>query len=184
MSKRIHYYSWTLDRAFTFDEWCDYLKYNDSTGTVVFTFRGFGFNTHGVCLNPNVLRIEKKVCGMYCYYDLRTFLTPRPPILPGKPRTGAVWNFSLFGTNCGARGNGYVEGGEQLAIISGLRAAERSITKQIDWYKEAIEARAGYEEENEGESSSMGYGVSIKRCRDILELTKREIQRQGEPTLF
>lgn len=52
---RVYVYARNIKRAFTFDEWADYLnEHPDSPNEVVFSEAGYDWNIHGVCRNPKV----------------------------------------------------------------------------------------------------------------------------------
>lgn len=183
MSRRVHYYSWALDREFTFPEWCDYLKARPDfkeCGEVALDLCGFHYNVHGRCINPHTLTVRKEGTGLHCYYDLRTFITPKGELLPGwkerRPLPPVGWTFDIFGINCGATG-GYpgTFGDEQAAIVAGLEQAARGIKSQIGWYERAI---ANHADEN------MGYGACLARCRAMLALTREEYDKQTQLSLF
>lgn len=69
--ERIHFKSWTLDRAFTFTEWLEWCRTHDSS-YVVATFDRYKYNVHGCCLNRSraivvggrnfCLRIDTSLC--------------------------------------------------------------------------------------------------------------------------
>lgn len=83
---RVHIYARHIKRAFTFEEWCDYLKeHPDSRDEVVFSDDGYDWNIYCVCRNPKcALSMEcgsmkltvkvAKAAGMWvsgCDYALR-----------------------------------------------------------------------------------------------------------------
>lgn len=58
---RVHFYSPTLDRNFTFEEWTAYLReHPNGSREIVARHAGFEFNVHGVCLNPDVPIMESE----------------------------------------------------------------------------------------------------------------------------
>lgn len=64
MGERIHHRCRCLDRNFTFEEWCAYLRENPSGG-VVLTVGNFGFNINDVCLTPNIpVKLDKRICAL------------------------------------------------------------------------------------------------------------------------
>lgn len=61
MDARVHVYSPTLNRNFTFAEWCEWLKENpNSSRKVIVQHSGFNFNVFGVCLTPEVAIMESE----------------------------------------------------------------------------------------------------------------------------
>lgn len=61
---RIHHRCRCLDRNFTFEEWCEYLRANPSGGAVL-TVGTFQFNINDVCLTPSQpIKIEKTTCKL------------------------------------------------------------------------------------------------------------------------
>lgn len=58
---RVHFYSPSLDRNFTFDEWTAYLReHPNAREECVARHKTFEFNVHGVCLNPEVPIMESE----------------------------------------------------------------------------------------------------------------------------
>lgn len=44
----------SLNRTFTFEEWCDYCNNHRDRDEIVFRYCGFGFNICDVCLTPHI----------------------------------------------------------------------------------------------------------------------------------
>lgn len=162
MSERVHFHSWTLDRAFTFGEWCDYLKaHPDSTSETVLTINGFEFNVHGYCRNK-LVAVRKELPGGRQWFKVEIYQAPRGN-RPGEPLT---WHYSNDYTlqNCGGSG-GYGEAETRDgAIEAGLRKIIEQLERDADWYGRKT-----------GEA---------KNCETLVRMAREEIYDRAQPKLF
>ena len=111
MTRKIHYHSWPIDRAFTFTEWCDYLDtHKDDTDRTVATFNGWKFNIHGVCINRRCA-VQKFINRPGAKFEVETFQAPAGR----KHDNPLAWNYTAYysdGTSGGSAGWGEVAGDE------------------------------------------------------------------------
>lgn len=162
MSERTHYYSWTLDRAFTFKEWCDYLKeHPDSPCETVLTINGFEFNVHGYCRNK-LVAVRKELPGGRQWFKVEIYQAPRGD-KPGEPLT---WRYSNDYTlqNCGGSGGFGEEETKDGAIEAGLRKIIEQLEREADWY---------------GRKTS-----AAKNCEALVRMAREEIYDRAQPKLF
>lgn len=157
MSKRIHVHSWPIDRAFTFEEWCDYLKaHEDDSDQAVAEFGGWKFNVHGACLNKKEV-FREYIGRTGAKFEVDVYQAPRGEKLD-EP---LVWNFSAYytdGISGGTAGRGEVNGNEDDAVIAGLEAVIRQFKKLIEWNGN----RAEYKSRNEHSREA------IQRARELI----------------
>lgn len=172
------FYSWPLDREFNFTQWGEYLKeHPDETAETALEYHGFRFNPNGYCLNPHVITIGDKMGRPGNYVDIRTFITPLPPVTKGwKTRKDLpCWNFSIFAINNAANGFGNPFATEDGAIDAALEACAKHLKSKIGWYDQCLK---------NGNTENMGYEASRKRNADILKLVKQFILDRKQLTLF
>lgn len=125
--KDVHHRCRCLDRDFTFEEWCDYNKENNSTREAVARFGQFEFNVCDICLNPNVpLSFEKSPT---CRFRVETAQSPN-----------GLWTYgySISAHNAymgrGASFSDDPEDGfpsEREAVFDALRIAEEHTAREI-----------------------------------------------------
>lgn len=177
------FYSWTLDREFNFTQWCEYLKeHHDETAETALEYHGFLFNVHGHCMTPNVLRVEdsRKGKGTRNYYEIRTYMTPSPPIRPGWRERGndiPCWSFSNFAIGNAAGGFKGGFSSERDAIDAAIIAAEKYLLSRIGWYDAMIYA-------HKDDGIECGYSEAKKQNLIILQKTRNIIQDRKQLTLF
>lgn len=160
--KHGRYWSWPLNKDFTFEEWCAYLKaYPDSSSEPVLTINGFEFNVHGYCRNKQ-MAVRKELPGGRQWFEVKVYQAPRGEE-PGGP---LVWRYdnSYILQNCGGSG-GYGEAEtREGAVEAGLRKIIEQLERQADWY---------------------GRGTSdAKNAEALVRLAREEIFDRAQPKLF
>lgn len=162
MSERVHFHSWTLDRAFTFGEWCDYLKeHPDSTSETVLTINGFEFNVHGYCRNKQTA-VRKELPGGRQWFEVKVYQAPQGKE-PGNP---LVWHYDNGYTlqNCGGSGGSGEAETRDGAVEAGLRKIIEQLERQADWY-----------DRKTGEA---------KNREALVRMAREEIFDRAQPKLF
>ena len=163
--ERVHVYSWPIARAFTFKEWCDYLKaHEDDVSKVVAEFGGWKFNVHGVCLNRKTA-VKEYISHTGAKFQIDVYQTPKGYIL-GAP---LVWNYAAsysVPNGGGTAGWGEVDGNEEDAVIEGLEKVSKTFFLDAEWYRKA------------------GRTSDEMACRDAGNRALEEIDKCRELTLF
>lgn len=143
-TKRIHHRCRCINRNFTFEEWCEYLRENPSGG-VVLTVGTFQFNINNVCLTPNKpIRIEKTSCKL----EIETAQS-----LNGRWDYGIALALHSEGSSRGAQfvddnSRGYQT--EKEAIYDGLRYSEERVIRKIEELEKRGDAPDDYDDEESG----------------------------------
>ena len=123
--KEIHHICRCTGNQYTFKEWCEWLKSNDSDSVQV-THKCFSFNIHDVCLTPNkVVEWENK----YCKFEVFTTQSPN-----GRWSYGLNDNYHFSFHRHGATFVDKADDGfsdEKEAVYSALLETERHCRKII-----------------------------------------------------
>ena len=160
--KHGRYWSWPLNKDFTFEEWCAYLKaHPESSSEPVLTINGFEFNVHGYCRNKQ-MAVRKELPGGRQWFEVEVYQAPRGKE-PGEPLT---WHYSNDYTlqNCGGSGGFGEAETRDGAIEAGLRKIIEHLERAADWHGR-----------NTGEA---------KNCEALVRMAREEIYDLAQPKLF
>lgn len=170
-ANRIHHRCRCLDRNFTFEEWCEYLRANPSGGAVL-TVGTFNFNITDICLTPNKpVRIEGRICKL----EISTAQS-----LNGRWEFGIDLGLNTEGRHFGVSFVDDISRGfqtEKEAIYAGLLFAEEKTVPKIDEIEMRGNPPDDYDDEESGRqpkpsavlSSLRGFLKEIQRYKQYYD---------------
>ena len=177
MAERVHFRSWTLGRAFTFSEWCAYLKeHADDTSKTVLNYHGFEFNVHGACLNPHRKRHYNGSDGRV-WFEIETWIEPADKTTLSNP----VWCYCVH-HNDYTMGGHFVSGrglaSERECISEAMRKAKNKYLEYARQHEAQKFYHGDYPEESFKPSSV------AQRCRAMAKVCEQVYNDNLQLTLF
>ena len=157
-------------RKLTMEEWLEYLKEHPHCSREIYINHGdFGFNVHGVCMNPYRVIIHAKP-GSMRYGDIASVSICQSP---------GGWSFacdihsdisSPHYSKDPDKPGCYNTANE--AIFAGLKQLDKYLTQDLHWYEQMEVSRRKREGDDEDEEEKTRNNARIRRIKKLLQETR------------